>query len=318
MRDRVRLARGVFGSCLIEEKCGQTADQLGASAADQKSRFAVGAVGEIFAHQSPTGNAPVVGGTHRGHSIDRLHDLKSAPSAVLTAVPKVGRCDGKFNVFASAEVGDLCGGFSESQSRCAEFVGDVDPAAGVANTDVGGEHIKTVVEGDNAVACARDGVIGANVARGIEFGEELTLENIPFAVEPRVTESRRQGLKPSHVVGIGAGENAVVKNRGGDEGVIVGIFAEAVIAVNEKSFDPRMSDASGITGEVDTPRDFPSASQTGLEDSKLIFAQLRCLVDGYDVVFLTLIAEGVALGGAVTEDYTASVFESELAVALTV
>ena len=79
-----------------------------------------------------------------------------------------------------------------------------------------------------------------------------------------------------------------------------------------------MSDASGIAGEVDTSREIPSTTQTGLEDRKLIFAQLRCLVDGYDIVFLTLIAERVALGGAVTEDYTASVFESELAVALTV
>ena len=121
-------------------------------------------------------------------------------------------------------------------------------------------------------------------------GEELTLENIPFAVEPSVTESRRQGLKPSHVVGIGAGEDIVVKNGCGDEGIIIGILAHAVFAVDKEPFDPGVTYPAGIAGEIDPPWAVGRASQTGLEDGKLIFAQLRCLVEGYDVVFLTLIS----------------------------
>lgn len=314
----MRLTRSVLCSRLVKEKRGQASYQLAASTADHQPGLPVGTVGEIFAHQPPAGNAPVVGGSHRGHPGDRLHYLKAAFSAVLTAVPEVGRGDGKIDLLISAELGKPQGCLAEGESGDAELVGDVDPALPVANTDIGGEHIEAVVEGKDASACAWDGAFGANVTCLVELGKELTLENIPFAVKPGVTESRRQGLKSSHVVGVGAGENAVVKNRGGDKGVVLGGFTEAIIAVDEKPFDPGMTDAPGIAGEVDTPREIPSASKTSLEDSELILAQLRCFVDGNNVVFLTLIAEGVALCGAVAEDYTASVFESELAVALTV
>ena len=54
---------------------------------DTGNGFAVGSVGEIFSHKPPACNSPVIGGTHRRHSVDGLHYFKSAPSAVLAAVP---------------------------------------------------------------------------------------------------------------------------------------------------------------------------------------------------------------------------------------
>ena len=52
-------------------------------------------------------------------------------------------------------------------------------------------------------------------------------------------------------------------------------------------------------------------SQTGLENRELIFAQLRCLVDGDDVVFLTLIAESISSVCAVPKLDAASVWKRD-------
>ena len=72
-----------------------------------------------------------------------------------------------------------------------------------------------------------------------------------------------------------------------------------------------MSDATGVAGQIHTLGEIPNASQTGLKNRKLIFAQLRCLVDGDDVVFLTLIAKGVPVRCAIAKGDAASVREGE-------
>ena len=68
-----------------------------------------------------------------------------------------------------------------------------------------------------------------------------------------------------------------------------------------------MTDASGVAGQIHPAGIRTDASQTGLQNRKLIFAQLRCLVDGDDVVFLPLITQNVAVCRAVTEGDRASV-----------
>ena len=62
-----------------------------------------------------------------------------------------------------------------------------------------------------------------------------------------------------------------------------------------------MTDAAGIAGKIDPFGKIIAPSQTGLENRKLMFAQLRCLVDGDDVVLLTLIPQQISVAGAVTE-----------------
>ena len=316
--DRVRLTRGILGAVLVEEKCGHTAYQLAASAADDQSGEPVLSVFQVLAHKSPAGNTSVVSRTHRRHTGGLLHYLKAAFARVLPTVPKVGRGNGKFNVLTSAKLRNTNSRFAERQIRRAEFVGDVNSAVRIGDADIRGEHIEAVVEGNDRVSCAWDGVFCADVPRFVEFGEELPFENVPFTVKPSLTKSRRQSFEPAHIVGIGAGENSVVEDGRGDEGVIVGILAAAVFAVDEEPLYPSVTDSAGVAGEIHTPRAVPSASQTSLEDGKLIFAQLRCFVEGYYVVFLPLIAKGVALGGGVAEGNGASVFKAECAVALAV
>ena len=96
-------------------------------------------------------------------------------------------------------------------------------------------------------------------------------------------------------------QHSVVVDGGGNEVVISGIFPLAVVAVDKQPPDPGVSHASGIAGQINASGEIPRTAQTGFENRKLIFAQLRCLVYGDNVVFLTLIAKDVAVGGAVAK-----------------
>ena len=71
-----------------------------------------------------------------------------------------------------------------------------------------------------------------------------------------------------------------------------------------------MSDPSGIAGEIHTPRKIRSATQTGLENRKSVFVQLRCLVYGNNIVFLTLISQNVSVACAEAEKYATAVFKA--------
>ena len=62
-----------------------------------------------------------------------------------------------------------------------------------------------------------------------------------------------------------------------------------------------MPGPTGVAGQINTAGKIPGPAQTGLKYRKLMFAQLRCLVYGDDVVFLTLIAQHIPVGGAVAE-----------------
>ena len=73
--------------------------------------------------------------------------------------------------------------------------------------------------------------------------------------------------------------------------IVIRILARAEFAVYEKPLYPSVSDAAGITGKIDSFRKFVDASQTSLKNRKLIFAQLRCFVDGNNIEFLTLVSQ---------------------------
>ena len=169
------------------------------------------------------------------------------------------------------------------------------------------EHIESVVKCNKAPRYIGDGSCLAYMYRRIEFGEELTLEYVPSTEKPRVAQTRRQTLELKGIFRAGLHKRLVVVDLCGNEAVVGGILAVPEGAVDKQTLYPRVPDPAGVAGEVEPLRIDVHASQTGLENRKLIFAQLRCLVDGYDVVFLTLIAKGVARGRAEAESYAASV-----------
>ena len=128
----------------------------------------------------------------------------------------------------------------------------------------------------------------------------------------------RERLQLANVIGICLQEDRIVVDKSGDELVVVRVFLLAEDAVDKQSFHPSVTDPTGITGQIHTTWKSFRASQTGLKDRKLIFAQLRCLVDGDDVVFLTLITESVASACAITELYTTAVWQRYLLFGLAV
>ena len=89
VRDRVRLIRRVLGAGRVAKKRRERIAERAAVARNAKAR-SVRRDLQILAQNPPSGNPSVVGRLHRGDAPNRLHDLKAAPSGVLSAVPEVG------------------------------------------------------------------------------------------------------------------------------------------------------------------------------------------------------------------------------------
>lgn len=138
---------------------------------------------------------------------------------------------------------------------------------------------------------------------GVEFGKELPLKHIPPAEKPRVAHPGRQALELPYIVGSRTQQHTVVVHRCGNKRIVGGALSLAVVALDKQTTHPCVPDAAGVAGQINTAGIVPRAAQTGLKDRKLIFAQLRCLVNGNNVVFLTLIPENVAVRRAVAEPY---------------
>ena len=113
----------------------------------------------------------------------------------------------------------------------------------------------------------------------------------------------RQALELPYIVGSRTQQHTVVVHRCGNKRIVGGALSLAVVALDKQTTHPCVPDAAGVAGQINTAGIVPRAAQTGLKDRKLIFAQLRCLVNGNNVVFLTLIPENVAVRRAVAEPY---------------
>ncbi len=259
-------------------------------------------LGEIFAKNSPTGYSSVVGSYHGGHTGEYLHYLKAASSAVLTSVPQIGRGHRVFGRTLSAKLGYLGCRFGESEPLGAELVNYEKIFVIIYSQKQSSSHIKAVIKGDELPqSFVLDNGSVAYVASRGELGEELSLENVPPAMKPSVLESLWKTFKLLYVTGIALGEREIIVNESFYKSVVIRILVGMKFSVNEKPFYPSVTHSAGVACQIHTLGEIPNASQTGLKNRKLIFAQLRCLVDGYDVVFLTLVTEGVACACTVSK-----------------
>ena len=271
----------------------------------------------MLAHHSPARHTSVVGRGHGRHTRHPLHDLKAAFAAVLPTVPEVGGGHGVF--------GKPRGEGRHPPRRLAEGkVGravlglGVDGAVGGNSKENGGQHIEAVVKGDKMLTAPRDRARLADLLRGVEFREELTLENVPATLEPGLPQAVGQAFELLDVLGEGFGQCAVVVDPGGNEKVVLGALAVAEESVDKKPLDPSVTDAAGVAGQVDPLWKAVDAAQAGLEHRKVVFAELGGLVDGDHVVFLTLITQSVPPRGAVAEIYPAFVWEKDATLGLAV
>jgi hypothetical protein len=111
-----------------------------------------------------------------------LHDLKATSSTVLTPVPKVGRGNGKFDVFSTTELGHSVCGVSQSQIGNAPFFYNVSTAVGIDRKEQSREHIETVVKGNESLSEFWDNVWVAYMNGGVELGKKLPFKYVPLAV----------------------------------------------------------------------------------------------------------------------------------------
>ena len=102
------------------------------------------------------------------------------------------------------------------------------------------------------------------------------------------------GFELSGVIGTGFEKRVIVVHNGGDEMIVKRILADTEFAVDKKTFHPSVSDAARITSKINPLWKFVDASQTSLKNRKLIFAQLRSLINGNDVILLSLVAQNVS------------------------
>ena len=102
-------------------------------------------------------------------------------------------------------------------------------------------------------------------------------------------------------------KNIVVGDKRLNEQVVVGIFASAEVSVDKQTLYPRVPYTSGIAGQIDALRAVVNTPDASAEYRKLILGKLCRLVNGYYVIFLPLVSENVSVGGAIAEEYLASV-----------
>ena len=152
------------------------------------------------------------------------------------------------------------------------------------------------------------GVLPVHVVLGVvvEVFKELSEEDVPGALQPRLTELWWKSLQLSDVVRLLLHQRLVIPHTGLNEAVLLRNLAGEVSPLNEKPLDPGMAHAAGVAGQVvplgilvlDSGR---HTTDAGCQDLELLLGELRGLVNVQDVALRALEVVQILVVGAVFE-----------------
>ena len=138
---------------------------------------------------------------------------------------------------------------------------------------------------------------GREIRGRAEVLKELSLKDVPVALQPGPPQLFGQGLELPDIVRLGGHQSLVVRHQTPDEGVVGGILPGLVLAVEKDALDVGVTLTAGVAGVIDPLREVVHAAQTGRDGLHLVFAQLGRLVQKDAVVFHAL--QPVQIGVAV-------------------
>ena len=104
-----------------------------------------------------------------------------------------------------------------------------------------------------------------------ELREERTCHGVPVTVAPRPPNILRQQVQHLLVLWGRLQKLGVIIHRGGDEGVILGLFPFPVLPVHEQPLYPQVADAAWVAGQVHPPGELGRAAQARAQRAELGF-----------------------------------------------
>ena len=148
--------------------------------------------------------------------------------------------------------------------------------------------------------------------------KELTLEDIPATMEPRLTQFGRQRLQFGHILRVGLHHGLVVLHQSLCEAVVLRNLFIIILPCDEQTLDVVVTHAAWVAGVVGS-----LGQSVGLTHSKVdlldpLFLELRSLIYEDDIILSALILVQVTVIGTVAKPDGAAIGEGEHLVRLVI
>ena len=104
-----------------------------------------------------------------------------------------------------------------------------------------------------------------------ELREKRACHGVPVTVTPRPPYILRQQVQHLLVLRGCLQKLRVIVHRGGDKGVILGLFPLPVFPVHEQPLYPQVADTAGVAGQVHPPGELGCTTQTRAKCAELRF-----------------------------------------------
>ena len=118
--------------------------------------------------------------------------------------------------------------------------------------------------------------------------KELSLEDIPRAMQPCLSQLRWQCLKLFHIVRLTLHQCHIILNKGLDEHIVFRDLSVFVSLFNENTLDVLVTLTTGVAGVVDSLGEVINTTQTRSNGLHLILRELCGLIQEDNVILNTL------------------------------